>query len=320
MEKQMYGIGETFGIKADTAATVPGFKVDPASPTAQFVPAVDSNYKFTTESLRDILAWVKLSDIGLLENEGFLSFGPKGAGKTSLILQVAARLGVPVIEVTGHGRLEVEDLLGRNTVVGGDILFQDGPFTTAARLGCWVLINEIDAIDPSQQVGLNSLAERRPFLIPQTGETVVPHPDFRVLATANTNLAGDSNGAFAGTQRQNSAFADRFMFSECGYPSPDAELEIIQGLVPGLPPELAKVLINVANVVRKHYVEGELDITLSTRSLVRWGKLTWAFSKAAGISSPVVYAMHRAFGFQSDADSRVILEEILQRVLQEGGA
>ena len=110
------------------------------------------------------------------------------------------------------------------------------------------------------------------------------------------------------------------MFSECGYPSPDAELEIIQGLVPGLPPELAKVLINVANVVRKHYVEGELDITLSTRSLVRWGKLTWAFSKAAGISSPVVYAMHRAFGFQSDADSRVILEEILQRVLQEGGA
>lgn len=313
-------VENAFGITAP-GANAPGYALDANAPWKGYVPEADPNYFFSDESLRDILAWWKLSLMpGMLDNEGFLAFGPKGTGKTSLVLQVAARLNIPVIEVTGHGRLEVDDLLGRNTVIGGDIMFQDGPFTTAARLGCWVLVNEIDAIDPSQQVGLNTLAERRPFTILTTGETVVPHPNFRVIATANTNLSGDVTGSFAGTQRQNSAFGDRFMFSEVNYPCATAEESIMERLVPGLPEDLRKALVRVATMIRDLYKEGGSEITLSTRALIRWGKLTWAFSKAPGIQVPVVYAMHRAFGFQADDDSRVVLEEALQRVLSGKGA
>jgi len=314
MQDIQISVETAFGITAPNA-TAPGYVQDSTAPWSDYVPAADPDYLFTEDSLRDVLAWWKLTKMGMLTSEGFLTFGPKGAGKTSLILQIAARLGIPVIEVTGHGRLEVDDLLGHNTVVDGDILFLDGPLTTAARLGAWVLVNEIDAIDPSQQVGLNSFVEHRPFLIPQTGETVVPHSNFRVLATANTNLSGDMSGTFAGTQRQNSAFADRFMFSEASYPAAVAEEGILMKFAPGLGKDFCAVLVSVANHVRTLHNDGAVDITLSTRSLIRWAKLTWAFQKVSGINQPVVYAMHRAFGFQTDPDSRMILEEALQRVL-----
>jgi len=320
MELTKFKVGETFGIDAPAAATVPGYKMDESAPWAQFVPETDPDYVFSSESFRDLNAWWNLTNVpGMLESEGFLAFGPKGTGKTSLILQVAARLNIPVIEITGHGRLEVDDLLGRNTIVDGDILFQDGPFTTAARLGTWVLVNEIDAMDPSQQVGLNSLAERRSFMIPQTGEIVEPHPNFRFLATANTNMGGDSEGSFAGVQRQNSAFADRFMFSEVDYPDAKTEQSILESTVPGVKDDWRKIMVEFANDIRNLYKEGGIDVVLSTRSLIRWAKLTQAFSRAQGLQSPVKYAMLRAFGLQADVDSRTLLEERLKCAIAEEG-
>lgn len=326
MKDKMYEIGTTFGIPAPKGLEIHGLEPDPNAPWAQYVPKVDPSYVFHPGVLRDLLGWWKMSKEGVLAEEGFLAFGQKGAGKTSHILQVAARLNVPVIEVTGHARMEVADLLGSNTVIGGDILFQDGPFTTAARLGCWLLVNEADAVDPSQQIGLNSLAERRDFLIPETGEMVKVHPNFRLLLACNTNLAGDMTGLYAGTQRQNSAFADRFFMTEVGYPDPDTEKAIVMARVPQISEDAAEKMVEFAGMVRKLHAgenaggvttTGELDVTMSTRTLVRWAKLAFFFQKAAPV--PVAYALDRAFAFQADPETREKLHELLQRVFGKGG-
>ena len=89
-------VAETFGVKAPRGLTVEGF----ADPTHPQIP-VKRPYVFR-EHLRDVLAF--LADPA---GDGLLLTGPTGAGKTSLVLQVAARLNWPVQEVTCHGRMEL---------------------------------------------------------------------------------------------------------------------------------------------------------------------------------------------------------------------
>ena len=322
---KQYEVASTFGIQAPKSVTILGFEPDPNAPGAHYIPKVDPDYVFRPDLLRDLLGWWRMSYDGILPEDGFMAYGPKGSGKTSLINQVAAHLNIPVLELTGHGRLECSDLIGSNTVIGGDIMFADGPFTIAARIGGWVLVNETDAIDPSQQIGLNSLAERRPFLIPETGERVVPDEYFRFIATGNTNLGGDQTGLFAGTQQQNSAFADRFFMTEIGYPEPALEDAILKKLAPAITDDVRGKMIEFANMIRKLFNgeevkgmsnAGSLEITMSTRTLVRWAKLTWFFQ---AVPVPIAYALDRALGFQADVDTRTVLHEVLQRVFGQGG-
>ena len=86
-----FAVAETFGVKAPRGLTVEGF----SDPTHPQIP-VKRPYVFR-EQLRDVLAF--LADPA---GDGLLLTGPTGAGKTSLVLQVAARLNWPVQEVTCH--------------------------------------------------------------------------------------------------------------------------------------------------------------------------------------------------------------------------
>ena len=104
---QMFSISETFGIKAPAHLMIEGYGDDghPRIP-------VQKDYVFRREPLRDVLAF-----LGDAQGDGLFVTGPTGSGKTSLILQVAARLNWPVHAVTCHGRMELTDLLGQFTVV-----------------------------------------------------------------------------------------------------------------------------------------------------------------------------------------------------------
>ena len=153
--------------------------------------------------------------------------GPTGSGKTSLLEQIAARLHWGVHAVTGHGRLELNDLLGQYMLVdGGAMKWIDGPLTLAVRLGHVLLLNEIDAIDPAELIGLNEVVEGKPLTIPQTGAMITPHPKFRLVATGNSRGGGDQSGLYQGVLRQNLAFLDRFRLLEVGYPEPEDEMQL----------------------------------------------------------------------------------------------
>ena len=116
-----YVVAETFGVKAPRGLTVEGF----ADPTHPQIP-VKRPYVFR-EHLRDVLAF--LADPA---GDGLLLTGPTGAGKTSLVLQVAARLNWPVQEVTCHGRMELSDLIGQFMLIQGETRFVHGPLSMAA--------------------------------------------------------------------------------------------------------------------------------------------------------------------------------------------
>jgi cobaltochelatase CobS len=79
-------------------------------------------------------------------------------------------------------------------------------------------------------------------------------------------------------------------------------------------------MVDLANDVRKNFMGNStahdaLDVTLSTRTLLRWAELTIAFQPLAkqGIS-PILYAFDRALGFRASTTSRAALYEMLQRI------
>lgn len=309
--------GQVFSGKP-SGTTVRGY----ATPSA-YTPAIDHNY-ISHESSRDIVVWF-VNPQGL--QEPLYVFGPTGCGKTSCIKQLAARLNYPVFEVTGHGRLEFADLVGHLTVKDGNMTFEYGPLALAMRHGAILLLNEIDLTSPEIAAGLNSVLDGSPLCIAENGgEIIQPHPMFRFVATANTNGAGDDTGLYQGAQRQNLAWLDRFTICEVGYPAADVEKKLLAQRFPSLPETLCATMVDYANEVRKLFM-GEastgnltntIEVTFSTRSLLRWGDLTVRFQPLAhqGIQ-PVTYALDRALAYRASRETRAMLHELAQRMFPQ---
>ena len=279
-----------------------------------YTPAINSNYIFH-DSSRDIIVWF------LMENPDPLYLcGPTSAGKSSLIRQIAARLNYPVFEATGHDRLEFPELVGHLSVKDGNMIFEDGPLTMAMKQGGIFLFNEADLCSPSTLAGLNTILDGAPLCIAENGgELVNPNPMFRFIVTANSNGGSDESGLYQGVMRQNLAFMDRFIVIELGYPQPKVECELLASLFPSIPSDIREKMVDFANDVRKNFMGNStahdaLEVTLSTRTLMRWASLTIAFQALAkqGIS-PISYAFDRALGFRASTTSRIALHEMLQR-------
>ena len=217
---QPYSIADTFGISAPASMTVEGF-VPAQNP---YVP-VNKPYVFRKDHLRDVLAF-----LGFPNGDGLYLTGPTGSGKTSLLEQVAARLHWGVHAVTGHGRLELNDLLGQYRLAeGGAMHWIDGPLTLAVRLGHVLLLNEIDAVDPAELIGLNEIVEGKPLTIPQTGAVIMPHPKFRLVATGNSRGCRRSVGLVSGRVETEPGVPGSVSFTGSGLPRTGRRNEIAGG-------------------------------------------------------------------------------------------
>ena len=163
-------INRAFGIKALDTIRVPGF--DSPGP---FTPPLRRTISSDQDCCRTCCAGIAVSAAGQ-HHDGLWLTGPMGAGKSSLIVQTAARLNLNLIQVNGHRRLEIADLLvthrhRRGCVVPG------WPLTTAARLGAWFLFNEADLVEPGELAGLNTVLDGGPLVLADNGgEVVTPAP------------------------------------------------------------------------------------------------------------------------------------------------
>lgn len=314
-EMTSYSIAKTFNIQdihEDLAIDGPKNRISS-------VPAIDPLYQFRKEVVADFFAWWKSKDdLG----DSLLIFGPTGSGKSSVVKQIMARLNFPVQQYVGNKRSELIHLIGSYTFVDGETLWVDGPLITAMRYGHLFLFDEIDLVDPSILAGLNGVFEGDPITLPNGGEVVYPHDNFRVVATGNTNGGGDSRGVYQGANIQNLATMDRFMLIHVDYPDPEQEERILEAKVPQIPEVYRKKMVEVANEIRGRFMaededgddETSIEVTMSSRTLIRWAYYSHFYKhKVKEGISPMDYAMRRALGLRATSTTQVFLAELCQR-------
>lgn len=155
-------------------------------------------------------------------------WGAAGAGKTTMGRQLATALGLESYILSIDPTMTVGKLLGFRNMANGE--FIEGFMYKPYKTGGLVLLDEIDVGDPGILAALNALLANGHYLFPN-GETVARHPQFRVVAGANTKGVGAVAG-YTARQRLDAATLNRFAVLEMTY---DADLERAVALGSPLP-------------------------------------------------------------------------------------
>ncbi len=263
-----------------------GYWLEGFAEPSEYVPNQNPNYVFRKGLFRDITNF-------LMRPYGHALWltGPTGSGKTSIVLEVAARLNWGVQSVTCNSRMEFDDLVGRMQIVAvpGETSprcqFVYGSLARAMKFGHIFILNEVDLADPGQLSGFNDILEGRTLTVTGNGgEVITPHPKFRVVVTANSRGAGDDTGAYCGVQTQNIAALDRYRVLEVDYLPNQVEENLLKKVFKNsIAEEIVAGMVKVANDIRSAFNgtgKYQLSSTMSTRTLVFWGNLLQEYKLA----------------------------------------
>lgn len=189
--------------------------------------------------------------------------GPAGTGKTTLAIQIAARLGRPAILLTGDGWLTAGNLVGRETgektrqVVDRFVhsvrkvqketskIWSDDVLTEAIMGGYTLVYDEFTRSPPSANNPLLSALEER-MLILQAGagrdRYVKAHADFRAIFTSNPE-------DYAGVSAPQDALIDRMITFDLTNHDRDTEIGIV-AMRSGLDTARAAPIVDIVRTVR----------------------------------------------------------------------
>ena len=237
------------------------------------VPAKDLAYRFKKDDVK-VLQFFFSGGI----NSCLSLTGDTGTGKTSLIEQSCARLNWPLEPFSSHDRATMFELIGGHRLLNGNTVWEDGPLLSAMRSGSVLLIDEVNVMPPEVLTGLNRVLERLTYLIPETGELVKAHPDFRVAITGNA-INGENRGSYKGVGSMNIAFINRFTLGiEVGWMTCDDESQMLRSRYPHLDEIIADYLCNIASMSRLSFRGGEIRTPMSPRTTIAIADKLTAFS------------------------------------------
>ncbi|WP_144142014.1 AAA family ATPase [Paraburkholderia sp. BCC1884] len=250
------------------------------------VPRINPAYLFSTR-FNDIVE-------DIVENRRVMLIGHTGAGKTSLIEQVAARSLHGVLRSNMNGQTTVGDFVGFWTVKGGETLWVDGVLPTAMREGLWLIVDEIDFAEPSILAALTAVLEPHGRLVlkEKGNEIVAPHPAFRLFATANAvGAMSQFRHLYQGSNLMNEAFLDRWRVYLLDYLTPLEEADVlIRTLAPHMTRALATTLAAIAADCRAAFAREDLSSAFSTRRLLDWAELMLRTGDPERAAGPAIYA------------------------------
>ena len=291
-EAHASAVGTSGSAGATHAATATGHSVRigeievPCGAPGPLVPRVNPAYLFS-ERFNDIVE-------DIVENKRVMLIGHTGAGKTSLIEQVAARAQHGVVRSNMNGQTTVGDFVGFWTVKGGETLWVDGVLPTAMREGLWLIVDEIDFAEPSILAALTAVLEPhgRLTLKEKGNEVVEPHPAFRLFATANAvGAMSQFRHLYQGANLMNEAFLDRWRVYLLDYLSPAEETDVlVRTLAPYMTHPLATTLAAIAADCRAAFAREDLSSAFSTRRLLDWAELMLRTGNPERAAGPAIYA------------------------------
>jgi cobaltochelatase CobS len=231
-------------------------------------------------------------DVGALKNvmlamefnEPIMVYGHAGVGKTSIFRYVCNKTNRRLTRVQHTAETQEHKILGQIQVKNGFdehgksysyTEFQLGDLPIAMKNGWVYLADEIDRAQPEVLSAYQSVLEGQPLHLPEADEdnrVIVPHPDFRFVATGNSNGMGDETGIHRAVQRQDAATFERFsIVMQLSYLDESDEIQMVKEKA-GVSAEHAKKLRTFADKIRSQFPH-EFPLTIGPRVLIKIGRL-----------------------------------------------
>ncbi len=299
-------VKQTFGFDSE-------MQINAFSKKSEYVPKVDSDYKFDKDTTLAILA-------GFSFNKRVLIQGYHGTGKSTHIEQVAARLNWPCIRVNLDSHISRIDLIGKDAIVLKDnkqiTEFKEGILPWSIQNPIALVFDEYDAGRPDVMFVIQRVLESEGnFTLLDKNKVLEQHDFFRLFATTNTVGLGDTTGLYHGTQQINQGQMDRWnIVSTLNYLPFEKELEIILAKNKNLNNKEGKEtlsnMIKVADLTRKGFMNGDISTVMSPRTVMHWAENTSIFKDKG-------YAFRVTFLNKCDDLEKKIISEYYQRCFGE---
>ena len=293
---------QVFGTKED-------LKIPAFSNKTDLVPKIDKTYFFDNDTTISILT-------GFSENKRVLIQGYHGTGKTTHIEQIAARLNWPCIRINLDSHITRSDLIGKDVIVlkkGKQITeYKDGMLPWSIKRPTALVFDEYDAGKPEVMFIIQRILETDgKFTLLDNNEIISPHPAFRLFATSNTVGQSDNLGIYHGTNQINQGQMDRWnIVSVLNYLPPEVETKIILNKIKITKKEMiekVKLMITLAGLIRKGFVQGDLTNVLSPRTIINWAENYKLFNN-------LIFSFKVSFLNKCDEIEKPIIAEYFQRV------
>ncbi len=193
--------------------------------------------------------------------------GLSGNGKTYMVEQVCAETRTPLVRVNITTETDEDDLIGGFRLESGNTVWHYGPVVQAMKLGCLLLLDEVD-LATSRIMCLQPILEGNGVFIKKINEYVEPKKGFNIIATANTKGQGDEHGKFVGANFLNEAFLDRFgICLEQKYPEESHEKLMLTNLMETENEKYVDSLLAWAKDLRESFTNGASSEIITTRRL-----------------------------------------------------
>ncbi len=225
--------------------------------------------------------------------------GPTGCGKSRFVEYMAWKLKKPLITVACNEDMTASDLVGRFLLDKDGTKWQDGPLTTAARIGAICYLDEVVEARQDTTVVIHPLTDHRRVLpLDKKGEQVEAHPDFQLVISYNPGYQSLMKDLKQSTKQ-------RFGGMDFDYPEEELEVSIVSKEA-GIDKETAGKLVQIAHRARNLKGHG-LDEGISTRLLVYAAQLI-----GSGVEAEVACSMTMVTPLTDDPDMRDTLNAAVQ--------
>lgn len=294
-------INNVRGIGDSTSIPVSVFEAHDAQ---DMVPEIDAEFIWDPEVLRDCIACMDYAIPSYF-------WGHAGTGKSTAWEQYAANTNRPFIRIQHTANTEEAHIVGQMLANESGTYFEPGPLALAMKYGWVYMADEYDFAFPQVLGVYQPVLEGKPLIIkeaPHEWRRIDPHPQFRFVATGNTNGSGDETGLYQGTNLQNAANYSRFgIVTKMEYMSKDDEAQMIEKKTK-IANNKAVMLVNFASRVRQSYERGEITNTIGPRELLYAARLGALFGGdfKAGIQ--------RAFINKLPSSSALPVTELADRI------
>lgn len=230
--------------------------------------------------------------------------GPAGAGKTTLALHVAAKLGRPVVLIHGDDEFGSSDLVGKDsgyhksklvdnyihsvvkTEESMSTFWQDHRLTTACLKGYTLIYDEFNRSRPEANNVLLSVLEGKILNLPNLrrfGEGYLRvHDEFHAILTSNPE-------EYAGVHKTQDALMDRLITINLGYFDRETEIQISMAKS-GLPrPRVEKIV----DIVRELRGVGVNNHRPTIRASIAMARILFHSNGSAQVDDPNFWAICR---------------------------